>query len=134
MSQVVKTSYGYHIIRMNSRKDEAVPALSAVKDRIAQVLIGERAAAQAEEKQTAVLEALAKGRSLDDIAKAHGLTVQQSQPFARSDTPAAPLSSRALAVRAFEMKPAKPTRNRFESAAAPRSSRWPRSSRPAPPS
>lgn len=105
MSQVVKSSYGYHIIRMNSRKDEVEPALSAVKDRITQVLIGERAAAQAEEKQTAVLELLAKGRSLDDIAKAHGLTVQESQPFARSDTPAPPLSSRALAVRAFGMKP-----------------------------
>ena len=113
MSQVVKTSYGYHIIRMNSRKDEVVPALSAVKDRISQVLIGERAAAQAEEKQTAVLESLAKGRSLDDIAKAHGLSVQQSQPFARSDTPAAPLSSRALAVRAFDMKPGETDKEPF---------------------
>ena len=89
---------------MNSRKDEVVPALGAVKDRIVQVLIGERAAAQAEEKQTAVLESLAAGRSLDEIAKAHGLTVQQSQPFARNETPPPPLASRALAVRAFGLK------------------------------
>jgi peptidyl-prolyl cis-trans isomerase D len=39
LSDVVKTSYGYHVIRMNERKAESVPAMSAVKEQIAARLV-----------------------------------------------------------------------------------------------
>ena len=118
LSDVVKTSYGYHIIRMNERKAESVPAMSAVKEQIAARLVGERAAALADEKQQTVQETLAKGRTLEEASRAAGLTVTKSAPFARGDTPAPPLASKELAVAAFALKPGATDKQAFNVGAA----------------
>lgn len=110
-SELVKSSYGYHIIRVASRKAETVPPLGAVKDRITQTLTNDRGLALADEKQTAVAGLLAQGRSLEEAAKAQGLSVQKSPPFARGETPPAPLSSKAIAARAFELKAGETDKN-----------------------
>ncbi len=104
ISELVKSRYGYHIIRLASRKAETLPALGAVKDRISQILLGERAASLGEEKETAILDLLSRGGSLEEAAKAQGLAVERSSPFARGETPAAPLAAKAVAARAFAMK------------------------------
>jgi peptidyl-prolyl cis-trans isomerase D len=103
-SDLVKTSFGYHIIRVASHHDETTPALSQVKERIRSTLLGQKASALADEKVAAMGAALRHGTSLEDAAKDEGLVVSKSAPFARGETPA-PLSSPALVARAFDLRP-----------------------------
>jgi peptidyl-prolyl cis-trans isomerase D len=102
-SDLVKTQYGYHIIRAASRRPESTPPLTQVKDRIRETLLSEKAARLADQKQAAFASALARGRSLEEAAREEGVTVQRSAPFARSEPPP-PIASRALAARAFALK------------------------------
>jgi len=102
-SDLVKSTYGYHIIRMNSKKEETVSPLTQVKDRIRETVTGQRVRDLAREKVRQLTETLRRGRSLEEVAKEHGLTVQKSAPLARGvETP--PLNSALLVVRAFELK------------------------------
>ena len=103
ISDLVKTQYGYHVIRATSRRDEAVPPFALVKDRIHQTLMSQRVRALLEEQMQGISEALKRGKSLEDVAKERGFTVDKSAPLARgADTP--PLASAALVARAFELK------------------------------
>ena len=103
ISDLVKTQYGYHVIRATSRRDEAVPPFAQVKDRIHQTLMSQRVRALLEEQMQGISEALKRGKSLEDVAKERGFTVDKSAPLARgADTP--PLASAALVARAFELK------------------------------
>jgi peptidyl-prolyl cis-trans isomerase D len=99
-SDLVKTSFGYHIIRVSSHKEETTPALSQVKARIRATLLGEKAAALADEKSATLAAALHGGKSLEDAAKEQGLTVAKSSPFARGEAPP-PLASPAVTAKAF---------------------------------
>lgn len=102
-SDLVKTPFGYHIIRVQSRRDESVPPLALVKDRIRQNLLGQRVHGMLEEQVGALATALRRGRSLEEAARPLGLSVQKSAPLARGGG-AAPLFSPSLAARAFELK------------------------------
>lgn len=103
VSDVVRTSFGYHVIKAVSRKDESVPAFAQVKDPIRQRVMAERVQALVQEKADAVATALRAGRSLEEAAREQGFTVQKSAPLARGDVPP-PLASPALLARAFELK------------------------------
>lgn len=103
VSDVVRTSFGYHVIKAVSRKDESVPAFAQVKDPIRQRVMAERVQALVQEKADAVATALRAGRSLEEAAREQGFTVQKSAPLARGDVQP-PLSSPALLARAFELK------------------------------
>jgi peptidyl-prolyl cis-trans isomerase D len=101
-SDLVRSSFGYHIIRLSSRRDEQVPALAQVKERIRQIVVEQKVQDLANEKAGAINGALARGRTLEEAALAQGLTVQKRAPLARGEPPD-PLSAAAL-VRAFELK------------------------------
>lgn len=102
-SGLVKTQYGYHVIRVTTRHEETVPPYAQVKDRIHQTLIGQRVRTLLEEQLQAISEALRHGKSLEDVGKERGFKVQTSAPLARgASTP--PLTSPALVARAFELK------------------------------
>jgi len=103
-SELVRTDFGYHVIKIDSRKEESTPALSQVKDRIRQALLSQRARALVEEKMAAVAAALRRGRGLEEAAREQGLTAKKSEPFARGTTPPAPLSSPQITARVFELK------------------------------
>ena len=103
VSDIVKTPLGLHVIRLNSRKEETVPALSQVKDRVRQTLIAQKASALVSEKIQAVSDALSRGRSFEEVARAEGLAVQKSAAFARGENPPV-LDSPTLVARAFELK------------------------------
>jgi peptidyl-prolyl cis-trans isomerase D len=103
-SDLVKTPFGYHIIRLASRREEQVPTLSMVKERIRPLVTNEKVEALAGQKTEAVAASLAKGRSLEDAAREHGFTVQKSAPIARGEVKE-PLASASLVARLFEIKP-----------------------------
>jgi peptidyl-prolyl cis-trans isomerase D len=103
-SELVKSPFGYHIIRLVSRREEQVPTLSAVKERIRPQVTNQKIETLAGQKTEGVAATLAKGRSLEDAAKEHGFTVQKSAPVARGEVKD-PLNSASLVARLFEMKP-----------------------------
>jgi parvulin-like peptidyl-prolyl isomerase len=101
-SELVRSPFGYHIIRLVSKQEESIPPLSQVKDPVRQALLRQRVSILAGEKAQAAADALAKGGSLEEAARAQGLQVQKSGAFARGEAPP-PLSAPVVA-RAFEMK------------------------------
>jgi peptidyl-prolyl cis-trans isomerase D len=102
-SDLVKTQYGYHVIHVSARREETTPAFTQVRDRIKQTLMGQRVRALLEEQLQGISEALRHGKSIDDVAKERGFTIDRSAPLARgAQTP--PLDSAALVARAFELK------------------------------
>lgn len=113
ISDLVKSPYGYHIIRVASRKAETTPVFSAVKEKIRTVLTGERAATLADEKQGAIADSLSKGRSLEQVAQEQKGSLQKSAPFARGETPAGPIGSKALVAKAFALKPGETEKTGF---------------------
>ena len=102
VSDVVRTSFGYHVIKAVSRKDESIPAFAQVKDPIRQSVMAERVQALVQEKADAMATALRAGRSLEEAAREQGFTVQKSAPLARGEVQP-PLASPALLARAFEL-------------------------------
>ena len=102
-SGLVKTAYGYHVIRVASRREEKIPALTEIKDRVRQALLARKLRALAEEKAQAVAAALRRGRGLEEAAKEQGLAVQKGQPLSRADR-LPPFDAPQLVVRVFELK------------------------------
>ena len=103
VSDLVKSSFGYHVIRVASKKEETTAPLAQVKDRIRAAVEDRKMSQLGEQKAQAIADALGRGKSLEEAAKAQGLSVKKSEPFARADTPAA-LASSTLVARAFQMK------------------------------
>jgi peptidyl-prolyl cis-trans isomerase D len=103
LSELVKTAYGYHILKLASHREEQLLPLAQVKDQIRERLSRERARALAEQKADALAEALGRGRSLEEAAREQALQVAKSAPFARGELPS-PLGSERLVARAFELK------------------------------
>jgi peptidyl-prolyl cis-trans isomerase D len=104
ISDLVKTSFGYHVIRVSSKRPEQTRPLEAVKGQIHETLLRERVSELIEKQSEAIGAALQRGRSLAEAAQAEGVSVQKSAPFAKGETPD-PLASPELSARAFQLKP-----------------------------
>ena len=102
-SDLVKSSFGYHVIRLVSRKEATVPPLGQLKERIRASVLDKKVVELGDKKASALSDALAHRKSLEEAAKAQGLTVQKSAPFARADMPPG-LASPSLVARVFQMK------------------------------
>ena len=103
LSELVKTSFGYHVIRLASKRESTVLPFAQVKERIRASVTDKKTRELGEQKAEALAAALAKGQSLDAAAKTQGLAVQKSAPFARGETPPV-LQSASLVARVFQMK------------------------------
>jgi peptidyl-prolyl cis-trans isomerase D len=112
VSELVKTSFGYHVIRLASKREASVLPLAQVKERIRASVTESKVKDLGEQKAQALSDALSRGKSLADAAKAQGLTVQKSAPIARGETPPA-LASPTLVARVFEMKPGQAEKEGF---------------------
>lgn len=112
VSELVKTSFGYHVIRLASKREATVLPLAQVKERIRASVTESKVRDLGEQKAQALSDALSRGKSLADAAKAQGLTVQKSAPIARGETPPV-LASPTLVARVFEMKPAEAEKEGF---------------------
>jgi peptidyl-prolyl cis-trans isomerase D len=104
ISDLVKTQYGYHIIKVTDKKAASTKPLEEVRAQIEDQVKWERAQAEAQRSADDVAGKLKKPADLDTVAKAQGLTVGESDLFGK-DEPIAGLGvAPAVAERAFELK------------------------------
>ncbi len=104
ISGPVKTQYGYHIIKLVDKKAATTKTLAEVRQQLNERLAYERAQAQAADLSQKLESEISRPADLDRVAKANGLTVQESGFFAR-DEPIMGLGPAPEATnRAFEMK------------------------------
>jgi peptidyl-prolyl cis-trans isomerase D len=101
-TDLVKSSFGYHIIRLGSLREEQQLPLIAVKERIRPLVMADKTRKLLQEQVGLAQAALRRG-SLEEAAKAIGGSVVSTSPFALASPPE-PLSSPVLAARAFALK------------------------------
>jgi len=102
--QPVKTQFGYHIIKLVDKKAATTRSLAEVRQQISDQLSYERAQTQAADLAESLGKQISKPADLDKVAKAQGLTVQESGFFARDEPILGLGPSPEAASRAFEMK------------------------------
>ncbi|HEX3703888.1 MAG TPA: peptidyl-prolyl cis-trans isomerase [Vicinamibacterales bacterium] len=104
ISDLVKTQFGYHIIKVVDKKAAATKTLAEVRPQITDQLAYERAQAQAADLAQKLEKEISKPSDLDTVAKTQGLTVQESGFFARDEPILGLGPSPEAAGKAFEMK------------------------------
>ena len=103
-SDLVKTQFGYHIIRLVDKKPAKVSTLAEVRQQILDRLAYETARAQAADLAETISKDVSKPSDLDKAGSAHGLTPQESGFFARDESIPGIGSSPEAVSRAFEMQ------------------------------
>jgi peptidyl-prolyl cis-trans isomerase D len=103
-SDLVKTQYGYHIIKLVDKKPATTRTLADVKQQLTDQLAYERAQAQAADFAQNLEQQIGKPADLDKVAKAQGVAVQESGFFARDEPILGLGPSPEASSRAFEMK------------------------------
>ncbi len=104
VSDLVKSQYGYHIIKVTGKKAAATKTLDDVRAQITSQIKAEKAQTQAKQTADAMAKEIQKPADLDRVAKEHGLTVGDSGLFAR-DEPLAGLGfAPDVAAEAFTMQ------------------------------
>ena len=103
-SDVVKTQYGYHIIKLVDKKTATTRPLADVRQQLTDQLAYQRAQTQAADLAQNLGKQITKPADLDKVAKAQGLTVQESGFFARDEPILGLGPSPEAANKAFDMK------------------------------
>ena len=105
ISDLVKTQYGFHIIKLVERKPGSTRSLDEVRQQLTDQLSVERVQAQAADLAEKLASEITKPADLDSAAKRHGLPVQETTFFARDEPILGLGASQEVAGRAFELKP-----------------------------
>jgi peptidyl-prolyl cis-trans isomerase D len=104
VSDLVKSQFGYHIIKVVDKRPASQRALAEVKDQISEQMKFERAQTQATELSTRLVTELKTPADLDKVAKANGLAVKESGFFLK-DEPILELGpSPQVSAQAFTLK------------------------------
>jgi len=85
ISDLVKSQFGYHIIKVVDKKAATTKTLAEVRQQITDQLAYERAQAQAADLAQKLQKEISKPSDLDTVGKTQGLTVQESGFFARDE-------------------------------------------------
>ena len=104
ISDLVKTQYGYHIIKLVDKKNATTRALAEVRQQLTDQLAYQRAQAQAADLSQNLAKQIKSPADLDKVAKAQGLIVQESGLFARDEPILGLGPSPEAANKAFDMK------------------------------
>jgi len=103
-SDLVKSPFGFHIIKVTDKKPAVTRTLAEVRPQIEDQIKMEKAQAEAQKVADAMVKEITSPADLDKVAKAQGLTVGDSGLFAR-DEPIAGLGfAPAVAAEAFTMQ------------------------------
>jgi peptidyl-prolyl cis-trans isomerase D len=105
ISDLVKTQYGYHIIKLVDKKNATTRTLAEVRQQLNDQLAYQRAQAQAADLSQNLEKQIKTPADLDKVAKAQGLTVQESGFFAKDEPILGLGPSPEAATKAFELKP-----------------------------
>ncbi len=104
-SDVVKTGFGYHIIKLVDKKNATTRPLAEVRQQLNDQLAYQRAQTQAADLAQNLGKQITNAADLDKVAKAQGLTVQESGFFAKDEPILGLGPSPEAANKAFDMKP-----------------------------
>jgi len=104
ISDLVKTQYGYHIIKLIDKKNAATRPLQDVRQQIVDQLAYEKAQTQASDLADSLAKQISKPADLDRVAKANGLAVQESGFFARDEPILGLGPSPEASAKAFDLK------------------------------
>jgi peptidyl-prolyl cis-trans isomerase D len=104
-SDLVKTQFGYHIIRVTEKHAASTRSLEDARAQIEDTLKTERAQKEADRISTELAGKLTKPEDLETVAKAQGLTVSETGFFGRDEPILGIGMAPAINSRAFEMKP-----------------------------
>jgi peptidyl-prolyl cis-trans isomerase D len=105
LSDLVKTQYGYHIIKVTDKKAASTRSIDDVRQQLTDQLAFERAQTQANEIAAQLEKEIKKPADLERVGKARGLPVLESGFFARDEPIMGLGPAPEAASRAFEMKP-----------------------------
>lgn len=104
ISGVVKSPFGYHIIKVTDRKPASKRSLEEVRAQIEDQIKWERAQNEAQRIVDDVAPLLKKPSDFDTAAKSRGLTVGESGFFGREEPITGIGMAPAVAQRAFDLK------------------------------
>lgn len=104
ISDLVKTQYGYHIIKLVDRKAAATRTLDEVRTQISDAVAYQRAQTQATEIAEKLEKEISTPAALDSAARANGFTVQETGFFGRDEPILGLGAGPDVSARAFELK------------------------------
>ena len=117
VSELVKSEYGYHVIRVEEHRDAQQRSFEEVREELAAELMGlEVARTESRAIADRIAEAIRSGASLEDAARAEKLTLQRSDRLQRRADGYIPDlgSSEAVMAAAFNMEPGQSSDRVFE--------------------
>ncbi len=104
ISDLVKSQFGFHIIKVTDKKPETRRTLDEVRAEITERLSYESAQTQAQTIGEAVAKEISSPADLDKVAKARGLSVQESGYFSKDEPIAGFGPAPEITDEAFTMK------------------------------
>jgi peptidyl-prolyl cis-trans isomerase D len=104
ISDLVKTQYGFHIIKMVDKKPATTRPLDEVRAQITEQLQHQKAQQAVQAQARTADEQIDDPSDLDRVAKANGYTVQESGLFTREDPIPSLGAAPAVAQQAFQLK------------------------------
>ncbi|MQA29062.1 MAG: hypothetical protein GEU82_04375 [Luteitalea sp.] len=105
ISDLVKTQYGYHVIKLTDKKAGTSRPLDEVRQQITDQIAFERAQSQANDLAERLQAQIRRPEDLDVVAKAQGLMVQETGFFARDEPILGVGAAPEMTARAFDMEP-----------------------------
>ena len=116
LSEVVRTSFGYHVIKVDTKLDGATLPLDQARKRIEAQLQDSKSRDMASQKAEAIVSALKANQTLEQIAAAQGLSVKKSEALELGKG-AGVLTSPVLLSAAFELKAKETSKDGFQAGA-----------------
>ena len=104
ISDVVKTQFGYHVIKLTEKRAASQRQLAEVQPQIEDQIKWQRAQEQAQRTADDVAKQMKKPADFDTVAKPRGLTVGESSLFSREEPIAGLGMAPAVSEQAFALK------------------------------